>query len=55
MKKVNHVKVAKFVMSKDELKKIKGGGKTGGGINCSCSSTTDNKCIAGEGSGISSL
>ena len=59
MKKVNvnHVKIAKFVMSKNELNKIKGGNKDCGssGISCTCHYTTNSGCIDGTGSGSKSM
>ena len=48
MKKINHVKIAKFVLSKDKMNSLKGGdsscSSTGTGtakcVDCTCGSST---------------
>lgn len=48
MKKANHVKIAKFVVSKKELQNLKGGANTKPN-DCGCDFTTNSGCINGTG------
>ena len=47
-----HLKIAKFVLMKEEMQHIKGGNLPISPINCVCHTTQNSGCINGTGSGI---